>query len=372
MTLNKKNIRCHRLTTWVLCILLQSVFFSCVRSPLPEQEADIIDVKFEGIQFLRNPVITNTEIICYVNGWEDLKKIRPLFTLTPGATISPANGAENDFTAPQTYTVKSEDGKWSKNYKITFRSSEEALVYDFEEAKKHIVDNDVKYHILTYKTGKGNDMEWGSGNEGFMRTSPNAKPEDYPTSQSADGYQGKCVKLTTRSTGNLGILFKAPIAAGNLFLGTFKIDIGNPLKSTQMGVPFTQIPKALKGYYKYKAGEQFTDKDSKVIAGRKDSLDIYAVMYEVTEENKMLDGRNSKTADNIISIAQIQGAGETDVWKPFVIPFVNRKDKKIDPEKLKAGKYNLAIVLSSSRDGAVFQGAVGSTLYVDQLELFVQ
>ena len=43
--------------------------------------------------------------------------------------------------------------------------------------------------------------------------------------------------------------------------------------------------------------------------------------------------------------------------------------KTIDSEKLKNGKYKLGIVLSSSLDGAYFKGAVGSTLYVDELEI---
>ena len=42
---------------------------------------------------------------------------------------------------------------------------------------------------------------------------------------------------------------------------------------------------------------------------------------------------------------------------------------EIDDTKLQNGKYKLGIVLSSSVDGAYFRGAVGSTLYVDELEL---
>ena len=55
--------------------------------------------------------------------------------------------------------------------------------------------------------------------------------------------------------------------------------MGNPAKSTHFGRPFYKMPKELIGYYKYKAGEKFQDKDKKDIKGRKDSLAIYAVLF---------------------------------------------------------------------------------------------
>ena len=46
--------------------------------------------------------------------------------------------------------------------------------------------------------------------------------------------------------------------------------------------------------------------------------------------------------------------------------------KEVDADKLKAGRYSLAIVLSSSIDGGKFNGAVGSTLYVDEMNLYYE
>ena len=43
--------------------------------------------------------------------------------------------------------------------------------------------------------------------------------------------------------------------------------------------------------------------------------------------------------------------------------------KTIDKDKLAAGLYNLAIVASSSMDGDLFAGAIGSTLMIDELLL---
>ena len=41
----------------------------------------------------------------------------------------------------------------------------------------------------------------------------------------------------------------------------------------------------------------------------------------------------------------------------------------IDKEKLTAGKYNVAIVFTSSLEGDHFNGAIGSTLLIDEVEL---
>ena len=54
---------------------------------------------------------------------------------------------------------------------------------------------------------------------------------------------------------------KMPIAAGNLFMGTFNAltAVSNALKATQFGMPFEYEPLYITGYYKYKAGEIFSE-----------------------------------------------------------------------------------------------------------------
>ena len=62
---------------------------------------------------------------------------------------------------------------------------------------------------------------WANANEGFNYTGVQAAADDYPTSPSPNGKVGNCVKLTTKSTGELGERLKMYIAAGNLFTGSF-------------------------------------------------------------------------------------------------------------------------------------------------------
>ncbi|MDY5638225.1 MAG: PCMD domain-containing protein, partial [Parabacteroides sp.] len=58
-----------------------------------------------------------------------------------------------------------------------------------------------------------------------------------------------------------------------------------------------------------------------------------------------------------------------DEWTRFYIPFVTRPGRSVDPEKLAKGGYKLGMVFSSSIHGDTFEGAEGSTLYIDEVEV---
>lgn len=351
---------------------------SCIKDEAANAEADIVACAVSGNLLIREPVITNTEVKLYVNGWEDLTNLAPTFTLTAGAMIEPAGGTMRDFTTPQTYTVTSQDRQWKKTYKVSFISESPATEYHFENIRYYEYKDEWDptaeprkfYHIFYDRTIEGADMDWSSGNAGFMITNSTAPATDYPTSQAENGYKGKCAKLVTRSTGTLGAMFQAPLAAGNLFIGEFVINMGNMAKSTHFGVPFRMMPLGLDGYFKYKAGEKYINKNSEEQSEKKDLFDIYAVMYEVTKEVPYLDGTNIKKHENIVMMAQVENRKEADEWTHFSAEFKPIGGRTIEAEKLRNGKYNLAIVLSSSEGGAYFNGAVGSTLYVDEMNLY--
>ena len=99
----------------------------------------------------------------------------------------------------------------------------------------------------------------------------------------------------------------------------------------------------------FKPGETITDDSGAVIEGETDHPDFYVVMYENYDivdgrrQSVMLDGNNVLTHKNIVGLARI-------------------KEQDID----------VAIVISSSVDGAYFRGAVGSTLYVDTFKIICE
>ena len=97
-------------------------------------------------------------------------------------------------------------------------------------------------------------------------------------------------------------------------------------------------------------------------------------MYEAENNAGMLNGDDVFTSDKLVSLARIkpEDVVESDQWTDFEIPFEPVKERVIDDTKLKNGEYKLGIVFSSSVDGAYFKGAVGSTLYVDEVELICE
>ena len=114
------------------------------------------------------------------------------------------------------------------------------------------------------------------------------------------------------------------------------------------------------------------EKDGSVTNDKKDSFGWYAILYGTDDEVKYLDGNNFLTSPNLISIARIKEENKIIYgkdWTYFILPFILQEGKTIDVEKLKAGKYNVSIVMTSSINGALFEGAPGSTLLVDEVEL---
>lgn len=357
-----------KLKSIVLCCLSVILMASCIREEAPNSEADILTCTVPGDILKAEPEITNESITLIVRSDADITNLAPQFTLTPGATINPAGGLKRDFTTPQKYTVTSEDGNWKKEYTVRCLVSGVSTEYHFEDIS--LEPKNERYQIFYDLLPSGDKVDWGSGNAGFAITGVTEIPEEFPTSQSKDGYKGSCAKLVTRSTGGLGALVKMYLAAGNLFIGTFDAAsaLSDARKATHFGKPFESVPTYLSGYYKYKAGAEYSS-GGKVIPGKKDQCDIYAIFFETDEKVKYLDGTNALTSPNLISIARISDAKETDEWTHFYIPFIAQPGKVIDKAKLEKGGYQLAVIFSSSIKGDTFEGAVGSTLYIDEVEV---
>lgn len=386
----------------LLAVVMTAGLSSCIKEEALNAEADITGVSLGADSLLiRQPEIGNNEITIYANTRDSI--LAPQFTLTDGATIEPASGTERQFfkrvpnpdktseddglpdsideATPQTYTVTSQDGKWKKTYTVRIANNATPSDFHFDNIRYYMYDadydgkDDPLFQIFYEKIG-GQQVDWGSGNPGVMITlmASNPKPTDYPTSQADDGVEGKCAKLTTVSTGALGVMFHSPIAAGNIFLGTFSIDMEDKAKSTHFGIPFFNTkPLSLTGYYKYKAGPTVTDKNMKPVSGAKDDFALYAVVFEVAKDVPYLDGtntdRSSTKSPNIVLKAELTDRKETDEWTKFTIPFEPMNGKTFDINKMIQGKYSIAIIASSSKDGATFQGAVGSTLYIDEFHI---
>lgn len=378
-----------------------TTFSSCIKDEAPNSEADITGVSLgDNAQLLREPVINNNDIILYTNTGDSI--LAPEFTLTDGATIEPASGTarkfftmrdsiayneatdENDTfhittSIPQTYTVTSQDGRWKKTYSINIVNNATPSDFHFDDVRYYEFNGQREFQIF-YETVGGQRVDWGSGNAGAMVTllASNPSYSDYPTSQADNGVVGKCAKLTTISTGSLGAMFGAPIAAGNLFLGSFTVNMQDMPASTHFGMPLRNTaPTSMSGYYKYQPGKTFVTLNDKrngtvEVPGRTDDFSIYAIVYEVTPDAPYIDGNTVFTSKNIVLRAEVKEHVVGNDWVHFDVPFEPQNGNTIDEQKLLDGRYNIAIVLSSSAGGASFEGAIGSTLYVDEFHLNYQ
>lgn len=243
--------------------------------------------------------------------------------------------------------------------------NDNVVKYDFENYEQ---DETNKYYSW-FELAEDNSKQyiWGTGNSGFALAkllSGGAKPGDYPTEVETNGKTGACVKLETKDSYTI-FSKKTPIAPGNIFFGSFELDINNPLNSTKFGIAYDKKPLNLSFYYKYKAGEKVTDVDRKVVEGKVDKATAYAVLYDNLNGEFQANGGDILSNENIVGIANAGELGDADEWTSMSVDFEYSKD--VDSEKLAAGGYNLALVFTSSINGAAFEGAIGSVMYVDDV-----
>lgn len=360
-------------------IMLCLAVTSCIQNEALNVEAAIDGCSGSDIQqCLIDPNEFTVQL--YASRAADPSKININFNLPAGASIVPVQRFTEDGINtynfkdenPRLFKVTSEDGAFSATYTIRLWQTEMPFTYDFET-----LSSDNPYHKFTEDNPSSGTiirrLELASGNPGFELTKMAKAPDGYPTVQVNGGVDGgKCVKLETKDTGSFGSMVKMYIAAGNLFIGSFEVGqalSGNAMKATHFGFPFFYYPLRLEGWYKYKAGPTFSSK-GKPVEGRKDECDIYGVLYETDDNVQFLDGSTSLNSPNIVALARnIKELPETDIWKQFNFKFEPQNGKSIDPDKLGKGIYKLAIVFSSSVNGAKFEGAVGSTLYIDKVTI---
>lgn len=374
-----------KLSNILLSIAICSSLTSCFKDEPLNAECDIeqayvhtdnpSEIFFAASDTLVNVPSELTNITFNVKVGADLTNMAPIFRLTEGATIEPANGSAHDFSDGKTvtYKVTSQDGQWSRTYVVAFKAQVSVGKYDFEKFRTTQGSAGGEYYEWSDLSKNGEWMgNWATGNPGYNISMSSAGAYDYPTVPYTDGYYGSAVKLETRSTGPLGELVNMRLAAGNLFIGYFDVSkaLTSTLKATNFGLPFDRKPIRFTGHYKYAPGSEYKDKSGNIIAGKTDQGDIYAVFYRNHDSNGkpvILYGDDVLTNSNIVAIARIPEVKATDGWAQFDVNF--EYTGEIDPAELANRGYNLTVVFSSSIEGASFCGAIGSTLIVDEVEV---
>lgn len=357
-------------------------FSSCIKDEAPNAEADITSATIDNASTLldKEATIENNRVNFRLKAYAEDYIFAPEFTLTPGAVIDPASGTSLDFAETQQYVVTSEDGQWQKTYEVSFTTDvETASMYSFEYADTVNTENpEGHYHRFYRYSSKGKkSYNWATGNPGYnilaetlVEEGEDLTPLFYPTAQIDDGFAGRGVRLRTKETGSLGGMVGSPLAAGNLFLGDFVLTFP-AIKSPHFGQPykFNRAPVALKGHFKYKAGKDF-EVNTTPSELDEDTWDAYAILFEKRDEDNYLPGDHNFEDSRMVSVAKLADDQriEADQWTEFYIPFDQVNGKTFDPDQ----EYMYTIVFSSSKEGDLFNGAPGSTLWIDEVELVLE
>jgi len=332
----------------------------CIKDMEPNIEADILDVSTDNEAVL-NIVEHWGSIDVYGTPYLDASDLRLDFTISEGATISPDPAEITDYSAPRTFEVTSEDRKWKRSYSVAVTLNELPTRFDFE----HWIQPERMRYLIPYEQlgrvhGESDMYIWASGNEAYnFLTNKNDDYTVFPTQPTTEVHGGEyAAKLVTRTTPELS----KPIASGNLFIGKFDATQYEPRESTQFGLPFMKKPLRFRGWYRYRSG------GPKYASGIPDECRMRAVLYYTDSHTRYLNGFTIKDSPNIVAKAEMQrGNTPGDGYVEFDLPFEYMSE--IDPVRLKEGGYNLAVVFSSSCDGDVYDGAPGSVLLVDDVEI---
>lgn len=408
--------------TAVAAVTVLATATSCIQKEALNTECDILTCEFPSEILMASPIITNNSVTVNVLPDADISALSPVFTLTEGATISPASGSVQDFLNAEdhtvSYTTTSQDGEWSKDYRVRVVQQQKPSEYYFNKveldpsSRKYSIFNeyshdDAGWHFL---------MAWASGNPGYVMCGEADKkakaqygndnykdhiweyfptlavyPEGTEIRTNADNVANfmlgdeyatpEYIRLVTRSTGGFGKMVAMPIASGNIFMGEFDLEnaVQHPREATKFGEPYLYKPLKVSGEFRYKAGDTFTDEKGKTVDGQKDKFSIYAVFFLSDENTQYIDGNeyhNNFNNSAMVAVAcldsslAIETGLDDDNWTTFEINFdYDRYNKEIDKALLAKGRYKLGIVIASSAEGDYFKGAVGSTLDIRNLKI---
>ncbi|KAA6301278.1 MAG: hypothetical protein EZS26_002587 [Candidatus Ordinivivax streblomastigis] len=369
--MNKKNCL-------ILLIFLSILMMSCIQEAPLNPEADILIFSYPQQEMRHVSEIYNDQIVVYPNAGVDINKLAYTITVTSGAT----NKAIPKATVNDTVfyiQVTSEDKQHSKTYSIIQVGDTFPPVFTFDQWTRYSAN-------FLYENPKDKGFQWFTSNNGAATAFSNKiRPADeYPVRQvSGRGGTGSAVAMVTmQGPGRvLGIKY-IPCLAGSTYLGGFNLlnGLSDPLSSTLFGLPFNNgKPEKLTGYYQYTEGKGpyisvKSTHESLIEPDRKDSCNIYAILFESDANVPFLNGNTIASSPNIVARAQISSAEQcptsgTDFHR-FEAAFVYRKP--FEWNKLRNNQYKITIVFSSAVRGDYYEGRIGNTLTVDDVEVIYQ
>ncbi len=192
---------------------------------------------------------------------------------------------------------------------------------------------------------------WGTGNEGVTSTLAGGHDPITVPVDGSEAYKGRAAKMQSITGVTL-----VGAAAGNLFIGKYKTNMGTPSASVTFGRPYTGArPTRMEGYYKYQSKPINHGSYPGNLVN--DECHIYLKLWDAT--------------GSMFGYGEFIGTESVDTYQKFSFDIVYTD--------LKAKPASITIVATSSHYGGEFDGAKvkgqvgnGSTLWVDEFELFYE
>jgi hypothetical protein len=272
------------------------------------------------------------------------------FGLTAGTTSSPVSGATFLISDREDYdllTLTAEDGS-KYEYGILLRDNQ-IPNSGFEDWYSTSGMDGRSYNEPGLNA---RSTVWATANYGTSMYGV------YGTKPLADGDN----TLAQIKTGETSLI---PLTAGTLFNGRFDVSGAisnptNPRKAVIFGIPFALRPTAFRFRYTYQPGDRYikaTLKNSSNLFGGFNITDLEG--GDMFSAYAVLEAREGAQVTEI-GRAEINSGETQDVFLELTIPFAYTSSKK---------PTHIYVVFTSSKDGDLYTGAVGSTLTVDKMEL---
>lgn len=320
-----------------------------------------------GAPILNEETKTITFIVADTAKDEHLKGLVPTIEISEKATISPASNEAVDFSNGKivTYTVTAENGTKTE-YKVSVAGR--GVFFDFEDWQKE-VENQPEDMTFYKATG------WASCNAAvhLIKAMGSLAGIDYkgiyPINSTEDGHTGKAALLESVDTkGGFLVVAKVPkVTAATIFLGNFNagaaLSPAGAMATTEFGIMYAQKPLKVNGFYKYTPGSEFYNAEGNLEKDKTDQCSLTAVLYEVANEKETLNGSNIYTSDKIVAKAIFKSDKTVKEYTPFELNL--EYIKEYDPAK----KYKFTVIFSASADGAAYNAAVGSKLWIDDVQI---
>lgn len=356
--------------------LTVTVAIDATNSAKPSTLANLLSIQLESPVVVKQPILginqTELEVEFGDATAEEMSNVVLKYTASDKANATPASGEKVDFTKDGkiSISIAAEDGTSTKTY--TLKASGINIVqkdiFDMEEWVVEFTESKVDFYAPAPKG------YWATSNAGAILATQMAGLgvlTGVTQTEENEAYTGKsAAKIETFDT-KAALAMIPRVTAGSLFNGYFKLNYGDQLASTNFGVPFDKKPLKLTGYYKYEPGKVFyrhieggKKNNPTVDENSVDKCSINAIMYDITDDESYITGKNTYTDPRIIAKAEFGSEGAKN-YTQFTVDFKFEPNKTFEASK----KYRIAVIMSSSAEGANFSGAPGSVLYVDDIEI---